>query len=87
MSTFSNTYGAEPMLASVAEHLKDIEMPDTGDIDIHTITLVLNGQHGEFDLVVEATESEGYMVVEEHRWEGIAYRSGGVSDFKEVEVR
>jgi len=82
MSTFTNTYGAEPMLSAVADHLKDVEMPDIGEIDIHTITLILNGQHGEFDLVVEATDEE----LEDHRWEGIAYRSGGVSDFKKVDV-
>jgi len=83
MATFTITYGAEPMLSAVAQFLKDVEMPDTGDIDIHTITLVLNGQHGEFDLVVEATDED----LEDHRWEGIAYRNGGVTDFKKVEVR
>lgn len=83
MSTFNQTYGSEPMTSAVAAHLDSIQLVDS-EMDIHTITLVLNGQHGEFDLVVEATDMDE---MEEHRWEGIAHRMGGVTDFKEVEVR
>jgi hypothetical protein len=82
MSTFNNTYGPEPMLASVAESLKSVEKDEA--MDIHTVTLMLNGQHGEFDLVVEATDMDD---MEEHRWEGIAYRYGGVAGFEKVEIR
>jgi hypothetical protein len=83
MATFNNTYGPEPMLASVAHALShDVEGADE-EMDIHTITLVLNGQSGEFDLVVEATDMD---TMEEHRWEGMAHRYGGVSGFKEVTV-
>jgi hypothetical protein len=82
MATFNNTYGPEPMLASVAQQINEVQRAD-GDMDIHTITLVLNGQHGEFDLVVEATQMDS---MEEHRWEGIAHRYGGVSGFGEVRI-
>lgn len=82
MATFSHTYGADSMLAAVAEHIKDIEEPDTGDIDIHTITLILDGQHGEFNLVIEATDEN----LEDHRWEGIAHHNGGVTDLQKVET-
>jgi hypothetical protein len=82
MATFSNTYGSAAMLASVAECVRDVEAPRKGEIDVHTMTLVLNGQHGEFDLTIEATDAD----MEDHKWTGIAHRSGGVSDFKEVTV-
>jgi hypothetical protein len=83
MATFTVTYGPAAMLASVAEYIRSVEMPDTGDIDVHTITLVLNGQHGEFDLTIEATDED----LEDHKWTGIAHRSGGVAQFGEVEAR
>jgi hypothetical protein len=87
MSTFPHPFsrnGAEPMLSSVAEYVSSVEEPDTGDIDVHTITLVL-GQHGEFDLTIEATaDVDGFL--EDRKWTGIAHRSGGVSQFAEVEV-
>jgi hypothetical protein len=83
MATFSHTYGPAAMLAAVAEHVKDAEMPDSGSIDVHTITLVLNGQHGEFDLTIEATDQD----MEDRTWTGIAHRSGGVDNFREVPPR
>lgn len=82
MGTFNGTYGSNAMMTAVSLHLDSIQLADD-DMDIHTVTLVLNGQHGEFDLVVEATDED----LEDHRWEGIAYRNGGVTDFKKVEVR
>jgi hypothetical protein len=82
MATFSHAYGPGAMLASVAEYVRSVEEPDTGDMDVHTVTLLLNGQHGEFDLVIEATDND----MEEHRWTGVAHRSGGVAQFGEVEV-
>jgi len=80
MATFNNTYGPAAMMAAVVEHLKEVEMPDSGDVDIHTITLELNGQHGEFDLTVLATNES----MKDLKFTGIAYRYGGVADFKEV---
>lgn len=81
MSTFNQTYGSEPMTSAVAAHLDSIQLVDS-EMDIHTITLVLNGQHGEFDLIIEATDS----VMEDRRWEGIAHRTGGVTALKAVTV-
>lgn len=82
MATFNNTYGPDAMLASVAQAItRDVE--SNPDMDVHTITLVLNGQHGEFDLSVEATDAD----MEDHTWVGIAYRSGGVADFRKVGER
>lgn len=80
MSTFLGSNGTMAMFMAVAEQVDRIDAL----VDVHTVTLVLNGQHGEFDLVVEATDMDE---MEEHRWEGIAHRMGGVTDFKEVEVR
>lgn len=80
MATFSHGYGPAPMLDSVAVFAKEVEANE--EMDIHTITLTLNGQHGEFDLVIEATDQD----LEDHRWEGVAHRSGGVRDFRKVEV-
>jgi hypothetical protein len=64
------------MFASVGQIVTDIE-DKFPDMDIHTITLVLNGQHGEFDLTVEATGGE---FLEDHKWTGMAHRTGGVSN-------
>ena len=84
MSTFDHRYGPNAMLEGVARAIKDIEEPDTGSVDVHTISLVLNGQHGEFDCVVEATDdSEGFL--EDRKWVGIAGRYG-TCDLEEVEV-
>lgn len=84
MSTFSHAYGATAMFESVARAIKDIEEPDIGDIDIHTVTLELNGQHGEFDLTIKGTDNvEGFL--EDCEWRGIAHRNGGVTDLKEVD--
>lgn len=76
MSTFLG-YGSAAMFASVAI-LIDKDVP--ADVDVHTITLTLNGQHGEFDLVVEGSDED----FEDVRFEGIAHRSGGVAGFHRV---
>jgi len=81
MGTFNSTYGSTSMAMSVSSLLDSIERKDEA-MDIHTVTLVLNGQHGEFDLTVVATDDD----MEEHQWEGVAHRSGGVSGFKEVAI-
>jgi hypothetical protein len=70
------------MLESVAEYVRSVEEPDTGEVDVHTITLVL-GQHGEFDLTIQATDMDEMT---EHRWTGVAHRNGGVSQFAEVNL-
>ena len=75
MSTFYN--GSAAMLASVAI-LIDKDVAD--DVDVHTITLVMSGRHGEFDLRVEGTDEDFKNVV----FEGVAHRSGGVSGFKRL---
>jgi hypothetical protein len=80
MATFIGRHGSSTMMSSASLMIDSIEMANP-DIDIHTVTLVLNGQHGEFDLVVEATDGD----MEDRRWTGIAYRTGGVSEFKEVD--
>lgn len=80
MTTFSGSAGSRPMLDSVGEMINDLQWEDE-DIDVHTITLILNGQHGEFDLLVEATDEN----MEDLKWNGVAHRTGGVSDFGQVE--
>jgi hypothetical protein len=81
MGTFNGTYGSNAMMTAVSLHLDSIQLLDD-DMDIHTVTLVLSGYSGEFDLVVEATDGE----MEDHKWTGVAYRNGGVTDFKKVDV-
>jgi hypothetical protein len=84
MSTFDHRYGPTAMLEGVAAAIKDIEQPDTGSVDVHTITLVLNGYSGEFDVTIEATDdSEGFL--ESRKWTGIAGRYGQC-DVEEVEL-
>jgi len=80
MSTFFSSLGTLAAMQAVGEYVHSVEGEE---MDVHTITLVLNGQHGEFDLVIEATDMD---TMEEHRWTGIAHRTGGVSGFGEVEV-
>lgn len=83
MGTFNNTYGPDAMMAAVANAVREVEIAGN---DVHTVTLVLNGQHGEFDLVVEATKDDADGLLEDVKFEGIAHRYGGVAGFKEVEV-
>jgi hypothetical protein len=80
MATFVGSYGARAMFESVAEYVDSVDQ-DSPEMDVHTVTLVL-GQHGEFDLVIEATDED----LEAHRWEGVAHRTGGVSGFGEVKL-
>jgi nitrate reductase NapAB chaperone NapD len=79
MATFLGTNGILAMFHAVGEYVDSV---DTPLMDVHTVTLVLDGRHGEFNLVIEATDEE----MEDHRWEGIAHRTGGVSGFGEVKV-
>ena len=78
MTTFTGTYGSAAMCAAIAETLDRI---NSLDMDIHTVSLVLSGQSGEFDFTVEATDRH----MEERKWEGIAYRNGGVSGMRKAE--
>lgn len=84
MPTFDNTYGPDAMMASVSQALKRLQEQEGDALYIHTIGLVLNGQHGEFDLTVEASDdTEGFL--EERKWTAIAARYGGVyGDLEEV---
>jgi hypothetical protein len=79
MSTFYGSYGTKSLFASVAINI-DNYVPE--DVDVHTVTLVLDGSHGEFNLTVLGTDEDG----EEVAYQGIAHRSGGVQDFKRVEL-
>lgn len=74
MSTFIRS--TETMLSSVADLVDKVD----GRVDVHTITLTLNGQHGEFDLVIQATDGD----MEDVEFEAIAHRLGGVTDIKQV---
>jgi hypothetical protein len=56
---------------------------ETKGHEVHTIKLVLNGQHGEFDLTVEATTDTRFL--EDVTATGIAHRSGGVTELVVVE--
>ena len=76
MTTFTNTYGPEPMLGSVGQAITEVERHG---VDVHTVTLLLNGQHGEFDLTIEATDDD----LENRRWTGVAHRFGGVAGLHE----
>lgn len=78
MTTFNGTYGSTAMFASVALHVATVET--SGPYDVHTVLLVLNGQHGEFDLRIEATDDD----LEDHAWIGVAHRTGGVAGFRKV---
>jgi hypothetical protein len=80
MSTFFD-HGSRAMLDSVAAEI-DAVIP--ASVDVHTITLVLDGRHGEFNLVVEGGTDDEFF--ESVRFEGIAHRSGGVTEFKQVPV-
>ncbi len=72
MSTF---YGSPShMLTAVAF---DAVAAVDATADVHTITLVLSGNHGEFDLTIEATDADGEQVT----YTGIAHRSGAVTGF------
>jgi hypothetical protein len=72
MSTF---YGSPShMLAAVADAVAAVE---TDTVNVHTITLVLNGAHGEFDLTIEASDEDCEPVV----FTAIAHRSGGITGF------
>lgn len=75
MSTFYSD--TQPMMSAVAERVAEVDE----QMDVHTVTLVLNGQHGEFDLTVEATDDD----MEDHTYRGVAHRGGGVTEFAEVE--
>lgn len=77
MTTFINT--SIHTMAAVATVIDDLE---TRGHEVHTVTLVLNGQHGEFDLTVLATTDPD---LEEVKATGIAHRSGGVSELVVVE--
>ncbi len=69
---------SDAMFLAVAEKVAELE--DT--VDVHTITLVLNGQHGEFDLEVQGNEDDDSpWLGEDVCWSGIAHRMGGVSDW------
>lgn len=76
MATWDNTYGPAPMMAAVATAVKEFESSHA--VDVHTIILELNGQHGEFDLEVQATNDD----MEDVKMTGIAHRYGGVSHFQ-----
>lgn len=66
--------------AQMLSAVSDVVVVLDHSYDVHTITLVLNGQHGEFDLTVEATDDD----LEDYQWKGIAYRHGGVDDLKQT---
>jgi hypothetical protein len=74
MHTFYSS--SEHMLSAVAELVDKVD----GDVDVHTITLELNGQHGEFDLRVLATDDD----MENVEFTAIAHRGGGLTDIREV---
>jgi hypothetical protein len=81
MAIFVGSYGARAMFEAVAEYVDSVDQ-DEPEMDVHTITLVLNGQHGEFDLTIEATDAD----MEDHKLTGVAHRTGGVSQFGEVKI-
>lgn len=70
MGTFNGTYGSEAMFSAISQEIDR----RWSHLDVHTVTLTLNGQHGEFDLTVEATDES----LEDVRVDGIAFRNGGV---------
>ena len=74
MSTFYSS--SEHMLSAVADLVDYVD----GKADVHTITLELNGQHGEFDLRVLATDDD----MEPVEFTAIAHRGGGLTERREV---
>jgi hypothetical protein len=73
MTTFFG-HGSRAVLASVAQAVDSVP----AGVDVHTITLVLNGQHGEFDLTILGSDED----MEDVTITAIAHRSGGISDFE-----
>ena len=71
MSTFYGSPGH--MMRSVGDLVGLVD--ETADV--HTITFVLNGQHGEFDVTILATDEDG----EDVTYTAIAHRTGYISDF------
>lgn len=63
------------MLAAVAEQVDNME---TAGHDVHTIVLQLNGQHGEFDLWIRASDQD----LEEQEIDATAHRMGGVDQVR-----
>lgn len=77
MSTFNNT--SLHTFIAVSEFVDQVDI-DKDKHDVHTVSLELDGQHGEFNLVIQATGEHG----EDFEWRGVAHRSGGVSGFHQV---
>jgi hypothetical protein len=65
-----------PDLDGIAEEARRLE---AGGLDVHTITIVLNGQHGGFDVIIESTDTE----MEDHKHEYILERYGSLTGVKE----
>jgi hypothetical protein len=76
MSTFIRSTAV--MLESVADLVDRVD----GRVDVHTITLELNGQHGEFDLRILATDGDMDDVV----FTAVAHRLGGLTDVQQVKA-
>ncbi len=74
MTTFHSIYGSQAMLKSVAQAVDSVP----AGVEVHTITLVLNGQHGEFDLTILGSDDD----MEDVTITAIAHRSGGISNFE-----
>lgn len=66
---------SENMFAAVAEV---VDATEAKGLDVHTIVLQLNGQHGEFDLWIRSSDED----LEEHETDGTAHRTGGVDQIR-----
>lgn len=67
---------SEHMLRAVAEVVDQME---AADLDVCFIRLELDGQHGEFNLTIEATDDD----LEVATTTAIAHRGGGVTEVKQ----
>ena len=70
--------GTDAVLREVSRYVAVIE--SSSQYDVHTVLLVLNGQHGGFDLRIEATDAD----LTDHAWEGTINAAGKVRHWHKV---
>lgn len=70
---------ATPDLTMVRNAARAVEREG---FDVHTITIILNGQHGGFDVTIEATNED----LEDHRAEYRLDHHGGLEQTRKMEA-
>lgn len=70
--------GTDAVVREVSRYVAVIESGSR--YDIHTVVLVSNGQHGGYDLRIEATDAD----LTDHAWEGTINTVGKVRHWHKV---